>query len=240
LLKEAEALKEAFNAHFWNEAEGFYHLAFDREKRPVPTFTSNPGHCLWSGIVASERRERLVRTLLGPGMFSGWGIRTLSAESPVYNPIGYHNGTVWPHDNALIAKGMADLGFKREANKVFDAMFDCAVRFPYYRLPELFCGFERQGELDAPVPYPVACSPQAWAAATPILLLQAALGIQADAPRHTLKILSPTLPSWLGRVTLRGIKVGDASIDLEFIQTEGTTTTRILDKHGDLRLLIEG
>lgn len=240
LMQEADEIKDRFNEVFWLEEEGFYALALDREKRPVRTLTSNPGHALWSNIVAPERVKDVVRSLLSPGMFSGWGIRTLSADSPVYNPIGYHIGTVWPHDNALIAKGFADRGYKREANLIFTAMYDAAIRFNYYRLPELFCGFSRQGELDKPIPYPVACSPQAWAAATPILLLQASLGLQADAAHQTLKVDVPALPDWLGRVTLRGLRVGAALVDLEFIQVNGTTTTRILNKQGDLRVLIEG
>jgi glycogen debranching enzyme len=240
LLQEAEELKIRFNEVFWSKAEKFYALALDRDKRPVMTLTSNPGHALWSNIVASERIPEVVRSLLTPAMFSGWGIRTLAADSPVYNPIGYHIGTVWPHDNALIAKGFADRGYKREANLLFTAMYDAAIRFGYYRLPELFCGFERLGELDKPIPYPVACAPQAWAAATPVMLLQAALGLQADAAHRTLKVDIPALPDWLGNVTLRGLRVGQAQVDLEFIQTNGTTTTRILNKQGDLRVLIEG
>ncbi len=240
LLQEAEELKLRFNQAFWSTEDGFYALALDRDKRPVRTLTSNPGHALWSNIVAPEHIHDVVRSLLSPAMFSGWGIRTLSADSPVYNPIGYHIGTVWPHDNALIAKGFADRGFKREANMIFTAMYDAALRFNYYRLPELFCGFARQGEIDKPIPYPVACAPQAWAAATPIMLLLASLGLEADAPHRTLKVNVPSLPDWLGRVTIRGLRIGAALVDLEFIQTNGTTTTRILDKQGDLRVLIEG
>ncbi len=240
LLQEADELKTRFNEAFWLAEDGFYAMALDADKTPVRTLTSNPGHALWSNIVAPERIPGVVKSLLDPAMFSGWGIRTLSAESPVYNPIGYHIGTVWPHDNALIAKGFADQGYKREANLLFTAMYDAAIRFNYYRLPELFCGFERVGELDKPIPYPVACSPQAWAAATPLLLLQAALGLQADAAHRTLKVNIPALPDWLGRVTLRGMRIGDAMVDLEFIQVNGTTTTRILNKQGDLRVLIEG
>jgi glycogen debranching enzyme len=240
LLQEADELKARFNEAFWLAEDGFYAIALDRDKQPVRTLTSNPGHALWSNIIAAERIPQVVKSLLSPGMFSGWGIRTLSSESPVYNPIGYHIGTVWPHDNALIAKGFADRGFKREANMIFSAMYDSAIRFNYYRLPELYCGFERQGELDMPIPYPVACAPQAWAAATPILLLQAALGLEADAAHHTLKVNVPALPDWLGRVTLRGLRIGAAVVDLEFIQVTGTTTTRILNKQGDLRVLIEG
>ncbi len=240
LIREADELKEAYNETFWSEELGFYAMALDKRKLPVWTPTSNPGYGLWSGIIERERQASVVACMMSPGMFSGWGIRTLSADSPVYNPIGYHNGTVWPHDNSIIAKGMADRGFKDEAVRIFDAMFDAAVRFPYYRLPELFCGFGRQGELDSPIPYPVACSPQAWAAATPIWLLQAVLGLQADAPHRTLKVAVPRLPAWLGKVTITGLRVGDATIDLEFMQIDGTTTTRIRNKVGDLTVLIEG
>lgn len=240
LTREATELKEAFNQAFWCDSEGFYALALDHDKRQVPTVTSNPGHCLWGDILPPERVRVVVERLMRPDMFSGWGIRTLSAESPVYNPVGYHIGTVWPHDNSLIALGMATNGFKQEANQVFNALFEASLHFPYYRLPELFCGFERQGELDRPIPYPVACSPQAWAAGTPLLLVQAALGLQADAPHHTLKVQHPVLPPWLNEVSLTGLMVGEATVDLVFVNVNGNTTTRIVDKTGEIRVLIEG
>ncbi|HEY9854626.1 MAG TPA: amylo-alpha-1,6-glucosidase [Stenomitos sp.] len=240
LLREASDLKEAFNATFWSETDKFYALALDRDKRLVMTVTSNPGHCLWSEILPNDRVPLVVERLMRPDMFSGWGIRTLSAASPVYNPVGYHIGTVWPHDNSLIAAGMASKGYKREANQIFNALFDAALYFTYYRLPELFCGFQRQGDLDRPIPYPVACSPQAWAAGTPLLLVQSALGLEADAQHHTLKVQHPVLPPWLNEVTLTGLRVGEARVDLVFVNVNGNTTTRIVDKTGDVRVLIEG
>ncbi len=164
----------------------------------------------------------------------------MSADSPVYNPMSYHNGTIWPHDNSLIIKGMADHGYKDEVIRLFDALFQASLQFPYYRLPELFCGFARMGELDRPVPYPVACSPQAWAAGTTFLLLQASLGIQPDAPANALRIVQPSLPSWLDELHVRGLRIKDTTLDLQFIQSNGVTTARVVNKQGKAKILIEG
>lgn len=240
LTREADELKEAFNATFWSEKDGFYVEALDGEKRLVNVMTSNPGHALWCGIVDEARIPTLVEQLLSEGMFSGWGIRTMSANSPVYNPMSYHNGSIWPHDNSLIIKGLADLGYKREVVQLLDALFQASLHFPYYRLPELFCGFSRMGELDRPVPYPVACAPQAWAAGTIFLLLQAALGIQPDAPNNALHIVQPTLPEWLDEVHVRRLRIGDTTLDLQFLQVNGVTTARVLNKQGKAKILIEG
>lgn len=240
LNREADELKEAFNQAFWSEEDGFYVLALDGDKRQVRTPASNPAHGLWCGILAEERHDRVVGHLMGPGMFSGWGIRTLSADSPVYNPMSYHNGTIWPHDNSLIVKGMADHGYKQEVLVVLDAMFQAALHFPYYRLPELFCGFTKVSELDRPVPYPVACSPQAWAAGTMFLLLQSALGLVPDAAGNALRIMQPLLPTWLDEVHLTGLRVGSSTLDLQFIQYNGITTARVLNKQGKIKVLIEG
>ena len=240
LTREAAELKEAFNQAFWSAADGFYVEALDGRKRQVNVKTSNPGQALWSGIVAEERIPGLVSQLLAPDMFSGWGIRTMSAESPVYNPMSYHNGSVWPHDNALIIKGMADHGYKEAVIRLFDAFFQASLHFPYYRLPELFCGFARMGELDRPVPYPVACSPQAWAAGSAFLLLQAALGIQPDAPGNALRIVQPTLPVWLDEIRVQGLRLGETVLDLHFMQSNGVTTARVVNKQGKAKILIEG
>lgn len=240
LNREADELKAAFNASFWSAEQGFYALALDGEKAQVLTSTSNPGHALWSGIIDETHEQELVAQLLGHGMFSGWGIRTLSADSPVYNPMSYHNGTIWPHDNSLIAKGLADHGYKDEVLQVFDALYQASLHFPYYRLPELFCGFAREGELDRPVPYPVACSPQAWAAGTPFLLLQSALGIIPDAPGHAVRIVQPQLPRWLEEVRIDGLRIGESRLDLQFMQNNGITTARVLRKTGRVKVLIEG
>ncbi len=240
LNREADELKEAYNQAFWSEEDGFYVLALDGDKRPVRTPTSNPAHGLWSGIVAEERIPQVVAHLMAPGMFSGWGIRTLSADSPVYNPMSYHNGTIWPHDNSLIVRGLAEHGYKQEVLVVLDAMFQAALHFPYYRLPELFCGFSKASELDRPVPYPVACSPQSWAAGTMFLLLQSALGIVPDAAGNSLRIMQPLLPTWLDEVRLNGLRVGNTTLDLQFIQYNGITTARVLGKQGKMKVLIEG
>lgn len=240
LVREAEKLKESFNATFWLPQEGFYAEALDGSKRPVNTMTSNPGHCLWSGIIAEDRIATVAQQMVAPDMFNGWGIRTMSSNSPVYNPLSYHNGTVWPHDTSIVAKGMADYGFKDETLKVFEALYQAALHFPYYRLPELFCGFAKQGELDKPVPYPVACSPQAWAAGTPMLMLQSVLGIIPDAATSSLRIVQPTLPPWLEEVKIENLRVGDSELDLQFIQYNGVTTARVLRKKGRIKVLIEG
>jgi glycogen debranching enzyme len=236
LESEAEALKVRFNAAFWVEAGGYYAIALDGDKAPVLAKTSNPGHGLWSGIIADHRRAALAEDLVAPDMFSGWGIRTMSTACPNYNPLSYHNGTIWPHDNALIAKGMADHGFKHEANRVLTGLFETAGHFEYHRLPELFCGFERVGRLATPVPYPVACSPQAWAAGTPFMLLQAALGLIADAPKGVLHIDRPELPAWLPDVTLTALRVGPGEADLRFTRVHGETRCTVLAVRGDLRI----
>jgi glycogen debranching enzyme len=241
LLREAEDLKQAFNRAFWSEPDGFYVIALDGAKRPVRTLASNMGHGIWSGIIDEARLPLVARQLMSAEMFSGWGIRTMSSAMPPFNPLSYHNGSIWPHDNSLVAKGLADAGFKEDALRVMAAMYDAALQFPYFRLPELFCGFARAGEMDRPVPYPVACSPQAWAAGASLLLLQAVLGLTPDAPHRQLLIRRPVLPPWLENVYLRGLRVGESRVDLQLVQTHGVTTARVLAKSGPaLRILIEG
>lgn len=240
LKSEAKELKIAFNQAFWNEEDGFYCIALDAQKRQIRTMSSNPGHGLWSGIIDEGRIPRLAEQLLSPDMFSGWGIRTLSAGMAPYNPLSYHNGSIWPHDNSLIAKGLADNGHVDKALTVMNALYQASLQFPYYRLPELFCGFAKAGELDKPIPYPVACSPQAWAAGAPFLLLRSVLGLNPDAHNRRLIIKQPTLPLWLDELTLRGLRIGETSVDLQFLQVNGVTTVRVLDKRGPaLRILVE-
>jgi glycogen debranching enzyme len=241
LVREADELKVAFNQKFWSEEDGFYVIALDKDKNKVRTLSSNIGHCLWSGIVDAKRVPLVAEQMLRPDMFSGWGIRTISADMPPYNPLSYHNGSVWPHDNSLIARGLADSGHVDQALTIMNALYQASLQFPYYRLPELFCGFNKMGEMDKPVPYPVACSPQAWAAGAPFLLLQSVLGLNPDAARGQLVIKQPTLPAWLENLYLRGLRIGTAVVDLQFMQTNGVTTVRVLDKHGTpLKILIEG
>jgi glycogen debranching enzyme len=241
LAREAEDLKENFNRAFWSEQDGFYVIALDKDKKQVRTLASNIGHGLWSGIIREDRVPLVARQMLAPDMFSGWGIRTLSAAMPPFNPLSYHNGSIWPHDNSLIAKGLARQGYTTEALTVMNALYQAALQFPYYRLPELFCGFDKGGDMDKPVPYPVACSPQAWAAGATFLLLQAILGLDPDAAKGQLMIKQPMLPPWLENVYLRGLRIGKVTVDLQFMQMNGVTTCRVLSKvGGPLKILIEG
>lgn len=238
LESEAAALYRRFNDTFWLDDTSFYAIALDRDKRPVGTIGSNPGHCLWSGIVPPERVDAVVDRLLDPAMDCGWGIRTYASGQPGYNPVGYHTGTVWPHDNALIAAGMKRAGRHDAADRIASRIFEAAQHSPDFRLPELFCGFDR-GLADMPVPYPVACSPQAWSAATSLSLLQTMLGMHADAAKDLLELDRPHLPAWLGKVTVHELRVGERSVDLLFHRWRGNTTSaEVLRRDGPLELVI--
>jgi glycogen debranching enzyme len=238
LAREAEELRQRFEKAFWMDDVGFYAMALDADKKQVGTIGSNAGHCLWSGIVAPERVNSVVDRLLDPTMDCGWGIRTYASGQPGYNPVGYHTGTVWPHDNALIAAGMKRAGRHDAADRVASRIFEAAQHSPDFRLPELFCGFDR-GLADVPVPYPVACSPQAWSAATALSLLQTMLGMHADAARDVLELDRPHLPSWLGKVTVHELRVGERTVDLLFHRWRGTTTSaEVLRRDGPLELVI--
>jgi glycogen debranching enzyme len=238
LATEAEALHKRFNEAFWMPDVGYYAMALDRDKRQVGSIGSNPGHCLWSGIVPPDRVDAVVDRLLDPSMDCGWGIRTYASGQPGYNPVGYHTGSVWPHDNALIAAGMKRVGRHDAADRVASRIFEAAQRSPDFRLPELFCGFDR-GLADVPVPYPVACSPQAWSAATSLSLLQTMLGMRADAARDVLELDRPHLPAWLGKVTVHELRVGERTVDLLFHRWRGNTTSaEVLRRDGPLQLVI--
>jgi glycogen debranching enzyme len=237
LQEDAETLRERFDSAFWVADQGYYAMALDGEKRPADAIASNAGQCLWTGIVSPARARAVADRLLGPGLFSGWGIRTYANDQPGYNPLGYHTGTVWPHDTALIGAGLKRYGFHDEANRLVGSVFEAAQRFPDYRLPELFCGFDRETS-PLPVPYPVACSPQAWAAAAPFLFLQTMLGLQPHAERSELELYRPNLPDWLGKVTVNGLRLGDASVDLLLHRWRGTTSAEVLRKVGDVSVTI--
>jgi glycogen debranching enzyme len=235
---EASELKERFNRDFWMDREGYFALALDGNKRSVPTITSNPGHCLWSGIVDEDKAARLARRLLSPGLSSGWGVRTLAARQKPFDPLGYHTGTIWPHDNALIAHGLKLYGFDAEAMRVIDQLVAAGMHFAYSRYPELFCGFSSE---DAPLPveYPVACRPQAWSSGAPLLMLRSYAGITADAPDGKLYILRPELPAWLERLEIAGMRVGRARVDLILSSRDGVTATQVPRKEGQLEVLIK-
>jgi glycogen debranching enzyme len=238
LEREAGDLRERFNAAFWMDQQGFYALGLDADKKQIGAIASNAGHCLWSGIVPPERVKPVIDRLLDPALDCGWGIRTYAAGQPGFNPVGYHTGAVWPHDNAIIAAGMKRAGNHEAADRIASRIFEAAQHAPDFRLPELFCGFER-GASAAPVPYPVACSPQAWAAASPLFLLQTMLGMRAEAADGILELDRPHLPGWLGKVTVHDLHVGERTVDLLFHRWRGTTTSaEVLRRDGPLELLI--
>ena len=237
LQREAEELKERFNRDFWLEKEGYYALALDGRKNQVPTITSNPGHCLWSGIVDDDKAPRVARKLMGSTLLSGWGIRTLAARQDAYDPIGYHVGSVWPHDNAIIAHGLKLYGFDRESVEVIEQLSLAGAFFPLARYPELFCGFSSE-EVPLPVEYPVACRPQAWSAGAPLLMIRAYGGFIADAPNNVLYISRPSLPRWLESAEIQGMRVGKSKVDLAFSQQGGVTSIQVPRKEGNLEILI--
>jgi glycogen debranching enzyme len=215
LRREAEELKEHFNRDFWLENRQFYALALQKGGRPAAAITSNPGQALWTGIVDDARAPAVVRQLMAEDMFSGWGIRTLSCRERGFNPIGYHIGTVWPHDNSIIATGFRRYGLNCEAATVFDSILHAAEHFEHFRLPEVFAGFSRK-ESREPVRYPVACHPQAWAAGSIPFMLTSLLGLAPDAFDGRLRIVRPMLPNGVNQLDLHRIKVGDSTIDLHF------------------------
>lgn len=213
LRAQAAALKARFDERFWSDALGTYALALDGHKRPCLVRTSNAGHCLFSGIATPERAAAVAQMMVSPRMFSGWGVRTVAEGEPRYNPMSYHNGSVWPHDSAVVAEGLARYGYRRHALLVLDGLYDVSTRVDMHRLPELVCGFPRRAG-EGPTLYPVACSPQAWAAAAVFMLLRAALGLRVDAERGRIALVRPELPRWLELLRLRELRVGGERVDL--------------------------
>jgi glycogen debranching enzyme len=211
LIDRATALRTAFNERFWLPERGWFALALDRDKRPVDSLASNMGHCLWTGIVDEDKAASVADHLVSPEMFNGWGVRTLATSMGAYNPMSYHNGSVWPHDNALVAAGLMRYGFVEHAHRVTLGILHAAQAFDG-RLPELFCGFDR-AEYGAPVPYPTSCSPQAWAAAAPMHLLRVLLRLDPDLPNDRV-LLAPALPDGLARFSLCGMPLAGARIDV--------------------------
>ncbi len=235
LRKKAAALFERFNEAFWDDDLGFYVLCLDGEKKPVRTVASNPGHCLWSGIVPPERAAKVVKRLMKPDMWSGWGIRTLSTRHPAYNPFSYQNGSVWPHDNTLIAAGFRRYGFAAEAGRVARDLSAAAAFFMLHQMPELYSGLQRE-PTNFPVQYLGANVPQAWAAGSVFGLLQALTGFQPDAPGGKL-YLDPALPDWLPELILRDLRVGTNVFDLRFVRDGPATRFEVLK--GDATAIIQ-
>lgn len=237
LTRQAEALRDRFETVFWCEDLSTYALALDGQKRPCRVRTSNAGQCLFTGIVHPERAARMARTLLGPDSFSGWGIRTLAAGEARYNPMSYHNGSVWPHDNALIAQGLARYGFGDLALQIWTGQFEAGLYFDLHRVPELFCGFP-QDPGDGPIAYPVACAPQAWSAASVFLLFQACLGLTIDGPGRRFYSTRPRLPASLGELRIHNLQIGDATVDLELVRHEHDVGVNVLRRDGDVQIVV--
>ncbi|WAK03342.1 amylo-alpha-1,6-glucosidase [Methylobacter sp. YRD-M1] len=234
LRKEAAELQIRFEEQFWCEDLGYYAYALDGDKQPVKTIASNAGHLLWSGIVSPDRAEQVVRRLLKPDLWSGWGIRTLSERNPAYNPFSYQNGSVWPHDNGIIAMGFKRYGFAKEAGMIARDISEAASYFRFHRLPELYAGIRRRSGT-FPVQYLGANVPQAWAAGSVFHLIRAILGLDADAHRKTLYI-DPVLPDWLPDITLRQLRVGQATVDIRFWREGETTRHDVLAVTGELKV----
>jgi glycogen debranching enzyme len=232
---QAAKLAERFEAAFWCEDIGTYALALDGQKRPCRVRTSNAGQVLFSGIAAPDRAEAVMRDLMRPSFFSGWGIRTLAREEPRYNPMSYHNGSVWPHDNSLIAAGFARYGHKSAIDRVFKGLFDAASYMDSRRLPELYCGFQR-GRQRGPTLYPVACSPQAWAAGTPLLLLQSSLGLESDLDRNEILFRNPRLPPFLEEVILRNLRLGQSAMDVMLHRHGTDVSLQVLRNEGHIKV----
>lgn len=235
---EAHDLQVRFNRDFWINDLDYCALALDGDGKPVDSITSNPGHCLSLGILYPEKAQSVAERLQAPDMFNGWGIRTLSSGSPAYNPMGYHVGSIWPHDNGLIAMGLRSLGLADAALEVAGGLLDMTLLQPYSRPPELFCGYERVKDSN-PVQYPVACSPQAWATGSLFQLVQMMLNLVPDAPGNHLRIIDPALPESINHLSLQNLRVGSTLLDLEFERIGNTTACRVVKKRGNLRVVIE-
>ena len=233
LAGQAEAMRLRFEAQFWCEDLSTYALALDGAKQPCRVISSNAGQVLFTGITSTERAQRVAATLLSPASFGGWGIRTIGSSESKYNPMSYHNGSVWPHDNGLIAMGFARYGLQKSAAQVFGALFDAAAYMDLRRLPELFCGFARR-ERNAPTQYPVACSPQAWASATPLCLLQASLGLELLDKTGEVKFYRPMLPDFLDHVRLRNLRLSTGSVDLSLHRQDNNIAVTVTRRDGDV------
>lgn len=238
LRQQARALQLKFDEAFWCEELSFYALALDGNKRPCRVRASNAGHCLFSGIALAERAEPVARHLLSEEFHTGWGVRTLASSESRYNPMSYHNGSIWPHDNALVAYGLARYGFTKDAIVILEGIFEASLAMDLQRLPELFCGFRRRGDA-SPILYPVACAPQSWAAASVYLILQGCMGLSIDAERKRVSFVYPAFPPFLDRISLSNLKVGtDCSVDVVLKRYGQDVTVSVARKVGEVEVLI--
>ena len=237
LERDAATLAARFEQAFWCEDIGTYAIALDGDGVPCAVRTSNAGHVLIGGLARPDRARRVVDGLMSPKFFSGWGIRTVASGEARYNPMSYHNGSIWPHDNALIVTGMARYGFKAAASRVFEAISGAASYMDLHRLPELSCGFRRQKNF-APTLYPVACAPQAWASGTPFAMLQACLGFEFQPERNRIRLIDPMLPPFLDMVVLRNLELGDATVDLALYRYDRNISLQILRNPGGIEVSV--
>lgn len=237
LTRAAEDLRHSFETDFWDEELGTYALALDGRKRPCRVRSSNAGHALFSGIASPERAKRVAATLLSKEGFSGWGIRTLAQGEARFNPMSYHNGSVWPHDNAAIAIGFARYNLKHEAARVFEGLLDAAKQQEMRRLPELFCGFIRRPGR-GPTPYPVACSPQAWAASAVFGVLGACLGLEQAHTENEFRVRNPIMPAFLDEIVLRNVRLGSSQADFRMHRYGDDVSTNVLHRKGTAKILV--
>ena len=237
LEADAQRLAERFEEAFWCDDLGTYALALDGAKQPCKVRTSNAGQLLFTGIARHDRARMVAADLMRPHFFTGWGIRTVARGEARYNPMSYHNGSIWPHDNALIALGLARYGLKQSVEHVFKGLFDAASYMDLRRLPELFCGFQRERRR-GPTLYPVACAPQAWASATPFTLLEAALGLEFDVQRGEIRLRNPRLPAFLNEVILRELQLGPSSVDLRVHRHGDDVSLEVLRTRGQIQVSI--
>jgi glycogen debranching enzyme len=237
LRAEAESLQQKFEERFWSDELGTYVLALDGSKQPCRVRSSNAGQCLFTGIASFERAQSVTATLMGDEFYTRWGIRTLASSERRYNPMSYHNGSVWPHDNALIAAGIARYGMRTPVVRILSGFFDASPHLDLGRMPELFCGFARRHG-QGPTPYPVACAPQAWAAAAVFLLLQSTLGLRVSARANQVLIANAVLPPFLDSVRIRGLRAGTATVDLQLEGRGDDVAIQVLRREGEVDVVV--
>jgi glycogen debranching enzyme len=235
LDEQASTLATRFDDAFWCPAIDSYALALDGQKRPCAVRTSNAGHVLFTGIALADRAVKIAGELLRPSFFTGWGIRTVGSEEPRYNPMSYHNGSVWPHDNALIALGFARYGQKDAVARIFAGLFDSATYMDFHRIPELFCGF-RRSHGQGPTLYPVACSPQAWSCVTPFALIAASLGLEFEPAKREIRLRNPRLPEFLEEVVISDLRLGQTTVDLSVRRYGDAISLQLIQSQGEVRV----
>jgi glycogen debranching enzyme len=237
LRTRAGRLRERFENDFWMEDQRFYALALDGEHRPCRVVSSNPGHALWAGIASETRARAVAEQLMAPHMLTGWGVRTLSSRERLYNPMSYHNGSVWPHDTAIAALGMRRYGLQEPLLALATGLFQAVLNFDGLRMPELFCGFaQRPGQ--GPIRYPVACSPQAWSAGVVFHLVAGMLGLTPQARENRLMLDRPCLPTWLRWIEVGGIQLAGSRVSLRVSQGRDGAAVELVGREGDVELIV--